>query len=68
MKATMTPDVADVFNSYPRDIQQRLRRLRKLILDTASETDGVGPIHETLISLLSRTTNEPPVTETSPSS
>jgi len=37
-----------VFRSYPKTVGARLRVLRKLILDTARKTDGVGPLEEAL--------------------
>jgi len=42
------PYVAAVFNKYPENIKAKLMFLRQLILDTASETDGVGKLEETL--------------------
>lgn len=43
------PDNVDsVFASYPAAIQTRLAALRDLILTTADETEGVGPIEEAL--------------------
>ncbi len=42
------PSVAAVFDGYPPDIRDRMRAIRALILQTASETDGVGAIEETL--------------------
>jgi hypothetical protein len=40
--------MATVFSSYPKPIKTRLLSLRKLILDTARATEGVGQIEETL--------------------
>lgn len=40
--------VAAVFEQYPINIQKKLLFLRQLILDTASETDGVDSVEETL--------------------
>ena len=37
-----------VFNSYPKKVKARLLALRRLILDTASVTKGVGALQETL--------------------
>ena len=42
------PEVKATFNNYPKDIRKKLLFLRKLILDTASETKGVGAVQETL--------------------
>jgi hypothetical protein len=40
--------VEDVFNSYPKPIRQKLMSLRQLVLDTASESEEVGALEETL--------------------
>jgi hypothetical protein len=40
--------ITAVFESCPKSVGTRLRALRKLILKTARETDGVGPLEETL--------------------
>jgi Pathogenicity locus/Domain of unknown function (DU1801) len=45
---SMNDDVAAVFSNYSTKIRSRLKSLRKLILDTAAETPGVGVITETL--------------------
>ena len=42
------PKVAAVFSSYPEPLRTRLLALRQLILDTASATEGVGRLHETI--------------------
>jgi hypothetical protein len=42
------PDVARVFDTYPPGMRGKLLILRKLILDTAAITDGVGELEETL--------------------
>lgn len=41
-------DVADVFEAYADDTRSALLLLRRLILQTARETDGVGVLEETL--------------------
>jgi hypothetical protein len=43
-----TPEVAEAFNNYPEHMRQKLMVLRQLILDTASETEGVSTLEETL--------------------
>ena len=43
-----SPEVAEVFNNYPKHMRQKLMLLRQLILETASQNDGVGPLEETL--------------------
>jgi hypothetical protein len=40
--------VESIFESYPRSIKPQLMNLRRLILETAAATDGVGPLQETL--------------------
>ncbi len=48
MDEIRNPEVAAVFKKYPRDMYTKLLFLRQLILDTASETEGVGALEETL--------------------
>jgi hypothetical protein len=40
--------VEAVFTGYPSPVKSRLLALRRLILDTADATDGVGALEETL--------------------
>jgi hypothetical protein len=40
--------VAAMFESYPKPVKAKLLALRKLILDTAKKTRGVGAIEEAL--------------------
>jgi len=42
------PEVAEVFNQYPKHLREKLMFLRQLIIDTASETEEVGELEETL--------------------
>lgn len=42
------PEVAAVFAAYPKKFRTKLMFLRKLIFDTAAETEGVGELEETL--------------------
>ena len=42
------PAVAAVFGAYGKDVQAKLLQLRRLIFDTAQETEGVGELEETL--------------------
>ena len=42
------PAVARVFSGYPQSIRWKMMRLRQLVLDTASETEGVNALKETL--------------------
>lgn len=47
-RAAPSSTIAAVFESYPPRIRTRLKALRRLILDTARSTDGVGAIEEAL--------------------
>lgn len=47
MRKFKNPDVAEIFDSYPRHIRKKLLFLRQLVFDTAAETEGVGIIEET---------------------
>ena len=42
------PAVEAVFDAYPEPARGRLMALRRLILETAAATEGVGPLEETL--------------------
>jgi Domain of unknown function (DU1801) len=42
------PDVAAVFDAYPRAVKAKLLRLRQLIFEVARQTPGVGEVHEAL--------------------
>jgi len=44
----MAPEVARVFESYPAAMRPKLLAVRRLIFETASATQGVGPITEAL--------------------
>jgi uncharacterized protein DUF1801 len=46
--APSDPKVAAAFSSYPKRVRTKLLALRRLILETARATDGVGQIEETL--------------------
>ncbi|HEY8102598.1 MAG TPA: DUF1801 domain-containing protein [Burkholderiaceae bacterium] len=48
MKTIENAAVANAFQTYPPKMRKKLLVLRKLILDTAAITDGVGEIEETL--------------------
>jgi hypothetical protein len=41
-------EVAEVFNNYPEHMHEKLLFLRQLILDTASETEGLSVLEESL--------------------
>ena len=42
------PEVDSVIASYPKALRTRLLALRRLILETAAATEGVGALEETL--------------------
>jgi hypothetical protein len=46
--AIADPAVQAVFDSYPPALRKKLLTLRQLILDTATSTEGVGTLNETL--------------------
>ena len=46
--APSDPKVAAAFSSYPNRLREKLLALRRLILDTAKATHGVGALEETL--------------------
>lgn len=48
LPATDNPTVAAVFAAYPVAVRAKLMALRRMILETAQETAGVGPLEETL--------------------
>lgn len=48
LNAIHHPAVASKFASYPPAVRRKLLLLRKLILETAAATDGVGRLEETL--------------------
>ena len=43
-----TSTVEAVFDAYPKPVKAKLQALRRLILDTAKTTKGVGLVEETL--------------------
>jgi Domain of unknown function (DU1801) len=55
-----SPAVTAVFDAYPKPLKSKLLALRRLILDTAMTTEGVGALDETLkwgqVSYLTRET------------
>jgi Domain of unknown function (DU1801) len=48
LDSIQNPSIAAIFGAYPTAVQEHLMRLRHLILDVASATDGVGELEETL--------------------
>ena len=45
---TTQPKVAEVFARYPVSVRKKIEQLRRLILDTAQETEGVTQLEESL--------------------
>lgn len=48
MRNIENPEVAEIFQAYPRHMRVKLTFLRQLVFDVASETEGVGEVEETL--------------------
>ncbi|MDE0043091.1 MAG: DUF1801 domain-containing protein [Candidatus Poribacteria bacterium] len=48
MAKVENPEVARVFDGYPEPVRKKMLRLRQIVLDTASETEGVDALEETL--------------------
>ena len=48
MKTINNCEVAEIFNAYPKHIRTKLMFLRQLIFETASETQGVDEVEETV--------------------
>ena len=48
IRINTTPEVALVFNKYPPSVNKKLLALRDLIIETATETEGVTQLVETL--------------------
>lgn len=48
MELTTDPSVNEVFKNYPKAVKSQMLHLRDLVLSTASETDGVEKLEETL--------------------
>ncbi len=48
MKLTSNPKVKDVFKSYPKSVKPQLLYLRGLVLNAASEIEGLDKLEETL--------------------
>ena len=48
LQITTHPDVGQVFNNYPPAVRKKIRNLRRLILDVASNTEDISDLEETL--------------------
>ena len=48
MNTIENSEVADVFENYPAHMRKKLLFLRRLVLQTALETEGVSAVEETL--------------------
>ncbi len=48
MSTKPPPHVASVFAAYPPEIRKRILKLRELIFDVATRTQGVGALEESL--------------------
>ena len=48
MRKITNPEVAEIFQAYPKHMRVKLAFLRQLVFDVASETEGVEEVEETL--------------------
>lgn len=48
MKLKTDPKVETVFNNYPDHVKEKMHVLRKLVIETAKETECISELHETL--------------------
>ncbi len=48
MKIERDKRVDDVFDNYPKHVRSKMKYLRKLVLETAGEIEGLDSIEETL--------------------
>lgn len=48
MELTSDPKVEEVFKNYPKEVKQQMLYLRELVLKTATETEGIEKLEETL--------------------
>ncbi|EPR68265.1 DUF1801 domain-containing protein [Cyclobacterium qasimii] len=48
MKLTTDPKVETVFSNYPDFVKAKMMYLRKLVIETAEETEGISNLEETL--------------------
>lgn len=48
LQLNVDPAIDEVFKSYPEEVRIKLLNLRRLILDTAGDIEGIGILEETL--------------------
>ncbi len=48
IEVNTNPEVKLVFDNYPDSVKKRMTHLRKLIIETANETEGITHLEETL--------------------
>lgn len=48
MELMSNPKVADVFDNYPQHVQKQMNQLRLLVIEAASEIEGLEKLEETL--------------------
>ncbi len=48
MEVIKNPKVEEIYSSYPKNVQEKLRALRTLILETADEIEDLKTLEETL--------------------
>ena len=48
MDVISNPKVAEIFDNYPKSIRPKMLKLRKLVLETATEIENINQLEETL--------------------
>ena len=48
LKIRTNPQVNEVFDNYPDSVRDKLLNLRRIIIETAHETEGINNLEETL--------------------
>lgn len=48
LKIEANPQVKEVFNNYPDLVRDKILNLRRIIIETAHETEGISNLEETL--------------------
>jgi hemoglobin-like flavoprotein len=48
MNLTTNPNTTEVFENYPHSVRSQMEKLRELVLEAASEVDGLENLEETL--------------------
>ena len=48
MELKTNPKVTEIFDNYPDFVRDKMQYLRKLVIETAEETEGINVLEETL--------------------